>query len=101
MDSGRAAYAATRNDESMRVRLPRRRGLLLRLELLARLLGTPLQLILQFLLLLLEHLRIRRRAVIGFGKIAERHHEADRLAGTVDTLDHQALALLQLADELA
>ena len=46
------------------------------------LLGAPLQLVLQLLLLLLEHLRIGRRAVIGLGEIAERHRQADRLAGS-------------------
>ena len=51
----------------------RRRGGLRRLlafEPLARLLGPLLQLFLQLLLLLLEHLRIGRRAVIGLGEIA-------------------------------
>src|SRR6185295_20140815 len=29
------------------------------------------------------------------------HHQADRLAGTVDALHHEALARLQLADQFA
>src|SRR5229473_7607345 len=42
------------------------------LELLARFLGALLQLFLQLLLGFLEHLRIGRRAIIGFGEFGER-----------------------------
>src|SRR5215472_5655504 len=75
--------------------------LLLALELLARLLGTLLQLLLQLLLLLLELLGIGGRAVIGLGKIRERNHETDGLAGAIDPLNDEPLPFLQLADEFA
>src|ERR1700704_2138828 len=49
---------------------------LLALELLARLFGSLLKLVLQLLLLFLELLGISRRAVIGLGEIRERNHQA-------------------------
>src|SRR5262249_3045080 len=67
--------------------------LLLALELLARLLGT--------LLLLLQLLGIGGRAIIGLGKIRQRNHETDGLAGTIDPLNDEPLPFLQLADQLA
>src|SRR5438477_3694040 len=70
-------------------------------EFLTRLLGAPLQLVLQPFLLFLEYFWIGRRAVIGLGEIGQRQNEADRLAGTIDALHHEPLPLLQLADQLA
>ena len=62
------------------LRLARRGARLALLELLARFFGAALQFFLQLLLLLLEHLRIGGRAVIGLGEIVERQRQADRLA---------------------
>src|SRR5437016_2646463 len=70
------------------------------LELLAGFFGALLQLLLQLLLRGLELFRIGRRTVIGLGEIGERQHQADRLAGPVDALHHQALTFLELADQL-
>src|SRR5262245_44583348 len=67
----------------------------------ARIFGTLLKLVLQFLLLRLENLRIRWRTVIGLGEIIEWQHEADRLTRAVDALHHKPLSLLQLPDQLA
>src|SRR5262245_58036884 len=69
------------------------------LELLALLVGALLQLFLQLLLVLLEHLRIGRRAVIGLGELArQRQRQRQRRAIGVDRLHHQVLALLQTGD---
>src|SRR5262245_20716102 len=67
----------------------------------ARIFGTLLKLVLQFLLLRLENLRIRWRTVIGLGEIVERQHQADWLTRAVDALHHQPLSLLQLPDQFA
>ena len=77
----------------------RRRGRprLLALQLLARLFGPLLQLVLQLLLLLLEHLRIGRRPVIGLGEILQWQLQAHRLAVHVDRLHGEGLALLHRA----
>src|SRR5262249_29707583 len=99
----RRAEGAPRSLPICPAALPRGRRLgcrlLLALELLACLLGTLLQLLLQLLLLLLEFLGIGRRTVIGLGKILERNHETDGLAGAIDPLNDEALPFLQLADE--
>src|SRR6202043_2023001 len=76
------------------------RGTLLVFQLLARFIGAGLQLFLQFALLLLEHLWIGRRAVIGLGEIGQRQYQADRLPRGNDRLNDEHLALLQLADHL-
>ena len=52
--------------------LRRRVGGLLRFQPLAGLFGSLLQFFLQLLLLLLEHLRVSRRTVIGLAEIGER-----------------------------
>src|ERR1700722_15278771 len=78
--------------------LPRRR--LPTFELLARILGTLLEVVLPLLLLLLEHFGIGRWPVIGFVKTGERQWKVDGLVRTVDGLHDQDLALLQLADQL-
>src|SRR5882672_1384054 len=67
----------------------------------ARIFGALLKLVLQFLLLRLENLRIRWRTVIGFAEVVERQHQADRLTRAVDALHHQPLSLLQFPDQLA
>src|SRR5215469_8825992 len=79
--------------------LPRRR--LLAFEFPARFLGALLQIVLQLLLLLLEHFRIRRRPVIGLAEIVERQHQRDHLAVAVHALHRQALAFLELSDQLS
>src|SRR5206468_2335827 len=66
----------------------------------ARIFGTLLKLVLQFLLLRLENLRIRWRTVIGFAEVVKRQHQADRLTRAVDALHHQPLPLLQFPDQL-
>ncbi len=70
------------------------------LQLLARFFGLLLQFFLQLLLVLLEHLRVRGRTVIGLGEIVERQRQADRLAVAVDRLHGELLALLQAADDV-
>src|SRR5215467_15120604 len=50
--------------------------------------------------LLLEHLRIGRRSLVRLGEVGERKREADLVAGEVDRLDGQHLALLELADQV-
>src|ERR1019366_10157862 len=72
---------------------------LLAFELLASLVGALLQVVLQLLLLLLEHFRIGGRSVIGLAEIGERQDQADRLAPAVVVLHHQLLALLQFSDQ--
>src|SRR5215469_3601655 len=62
--------------------------------------GAVLQLLLQLLLLLLEHFRIGRRTVIGLAEIGERQDEADRLAGRVDRLNGESLPFLHLGDQV-
>src|SRR3569832_2576821 len=57
---------------------------LLALELLARLFGLLLKFFLELALLLLECLRIGRRAVIGLGEIGERPRQRDCGALLVD-----------------
>src|SRR5262245_15133357 len=78
----------------------RSRGLLLALEILERLLGPLLQSLLQLLLLLLEHLRVGRRPVIRLGELGERQRQADRLAGRIDRLHGERLALLELEEHV-
>jgi hypothetical protein len=39
------------------------------------------------------------RAIVGFGKVLERHHQCDRLVGAVDRLYGELLPTLQLADQ--
>src|SRR5205085_10100705 len=53
------------------------RCLLLYFVLLAGFLGAPLQLFLQLLLLLLEHLGIGRRSLVGFGEVVQGHYQAE------------------------
>src|SRR5437660_12512 len=83
------------------VRLCRLLRWLLALELLAGLFRAALQLGLELLLLLLEYFWIGRGPVVGLGKVAQWDDQADRLAGAVDALDHEALPLLQFADQFA
>src|ERR1700680_1686644 len=70
--------------QSFRLALSRRP--LLALELLAGLFGALLQVVLQLLLLFLEHFRVGGRAVIGLAEIGERKRNADELTLAVDTL---------------
>src|SRR5215831_7006351 len=92
--ASRRAFAARSGSAD----LLRRAALLL--EPLARLLGLLLQFLLQLLLLLLEHLRIGGRPLVRLGEIGQRKREADLVAGEVDRLDGQHLALLELADQV-
>src|SRR4030095_11426148 len=68
-------------------------------ERLALLFATLLQLFLQLLLVLLEHLRVGRRAVIGLGELArQRQRQRQRCAIGVGRLHHEVLTLLQSRD---
>src|SRR5262249_58708534 len=81
-----------------------RRALPLVFKLLAQFIGPVLQVFLQFLLLFFEHFGVGGRTFIGLLEavarvVGERQGEADRGSREIDRLDHQHLALLELADK--
>ncbi len=72
----------------------------LELEPLAQLVGALLELFLQLLLLLLEHLGIDRRAVEGLAEPGERHREGDLARDLVLDADVEARAALHGVQEV-
>ena len=69
------------------------------------LVGALLEFVLEFFLLLLEHLGIDRRALIGLdeavaGIVRQRQRQAESGGGEIDGLDDEYLALLELADQV-